>query len=366
MPSQPKLGRVAPGLLAVALGGLAPGACTGGKGAAAQRPRGVPVKVEAARQQSVDVTSEYVATLRSRQSTAVMPQVDGQVTRIFVHAGDQVTPGTPLLQIDPEKQQATLSSVTDTVAAKRAALEYARQQFQRVSGLSKEGVVSSQDLDQARTALDSAQANLSATEAQVREQTVQLQYYTVTAPRAGVVGDIPVRVGDRVTASTQLTTVDTPGALEAYVSVPVERAAELRVGMPVRIVDESGKVLTESHVRFISPQVSDATQTVLVKAPIENPKRSLRPAQFVRVQVVWATQQGTLVPVLAVDRIGNQAFVFLAHEKDGMTVAQQKLVELGEIVGNDYVVLAGVRPGESVIVSGTQFLRDGIPVFPQG
>ncbi len=366
MPSQPKLGRIVPAIGMAVLGGLAASACSGGKGAAAQGPRGVPVKVEAAHQQSVDETSEYVATLRSRRSTAVMPQVDGQVTRIFVHSGDRVRLGTPLMQIDPEKQQATVRSVTDMVAAKRAALEYARQQFQRVSDLSRQGVVSGQDLDQARTALDAARADLRSTEAQVREQTVELQYYKVTAPRAGVVGDIPVRVGDRVTASTELTTVDTPGALEVYVSVPVERAGELRIGMPVRIVDDAGKVLAESRIAFISPQVSDETQTVLVKAPIENAKGSLRPAQFVRVRVVWATRQGTLVPVLAVDRVGSEAFVFLAEKKDGMTVARQKLVRLGEIVGNNYLVLSGVRAGEPVIVSGTQFLRDGTPVVPQG
>ncbi len=365
MCSKAKLGHVLPALLATTLG-LASSACGDGKGAAAQGPRGVPVKVEAARQQSVDETSEYVATLRSRESTAVMPQVDGQITRIFVHAGERVLPGTPLMQIDPAKQQATLRSVADTLASKRAALDYARQQYQRVSGLSKEGVVSRQDLDQARTALDAAQADLRSTEAQVREQTVQLRYYRVTAPRAGVVGDIPVRVGDRVTAATQLTTVDTPGALEAYISVPVERAAQLRMGMPVRIVDDAGQLLAESRISFISPQVNDQTQTVLVKAQIENAQRSLRPAQFVRARVVWATRQGTLVPVLAVDRIGNEAFVFLAQKKDGLTIAQQKSVRLGEIVGNDYLVLAGVAPGNPVIVSGTQFLRDGTPVLPQG
>ena len=148
--------------------------------------------------------------------------------------------------------------------------------------------------------------------------------------------------------------------------MPVERAADLRIGMPVRLVDASGKVLSQSHVRFISPQVADATQTVLVKALIGNQKGSLRPAQFARAQLVWASRQGILVPVLAVDRIGSQAFVFLAEKKDGMTVARQNVVELGGIVGNDYLVLSGVKPGEPVIVSGTQFLRDGIPVLPQG
>src|SRR2546425_6307957 len=90
-------------------------------------------------------------------------------------------------------------------------------------------VVSKQSLDEAQTALEAVEAQVKALEAQVREQQVQLHYYGVLAPTSGVVGDIPVRVGDRVTPSTLLTTVDQPGDLEAYIKVPVERARELRL-----------------------------------------------------------------------------------------------------------------------------------------
>jgi RND family efflux transporter MFP subunit len=199
----------------------------------------------------------------------------------------------------------------------------------------------------------------------VREQQAQLRYYRVTAPAAGVVGDIPVRVGDRVTVSTLLTTVDSPGIMEVYVSVPVERASQLRPGLPLRILDSTGKVVAESHLTFVSPQVDDQTQTVLVKAGIED-KGTLRPAQFIRARVVWGTREGPVVPVLAVSRISGQHFAFVAEtEKEGL-VARQRPVQVGEIVGNDYVVLSGIKPGDRVIVSGTQFLRDGVPVNPQG
>src|SRR5262249_24328471 len=151
-----------------------------------------------------------------------------------------------------------------TRAAKLASLEFAKQQFERLNRLAAEGVASRQDLDQARTALDSAQAELKALDAQVTEQQVQLHYHSVAAPRNGIVGDVPVRVGDRVTVSTLLTTVDRPGSFEAYVSVPVERSPGLRLGMPVKIVDAMGAVLAESRVTFVSPRVDDQTQTVLV------------------------------------------------------------------------------------------------------
>jgi RND family efflux transporter MFP subunit len=198
----------------------------------------------------------------------------------------------------------------------------------------------------------------------VREQQAELRYYRVTAPAAGVVGDVPVRVGDRVTVSTLLTTVDSPGIMEVYLSVPVERAAQVRPGLPVRILGSTGEVVAESHVSFVSPQVDDRTQTVLVKAGLEN-KGTLRPAQFIRARLVWGTRDGPVVPVLAVSRISGQYFAFVAEQqKDGL-VARQRPVKVGEIVGNDYVVLEGIKEGDRVIVSGTQFLRDGVPVSPQ-
>ena len=336
--------------------------CRGGPQAGGPPP--MPVKIRVARPVAVDDSSEYVATLRSRGSAAIMPQVEGHVTAIHVRSGARVAAGAPLMQIDPVKQEAAVSSQEDTRASRRAALEFARQQYERTRGLHASGIASEQDLDRARSALDAAQADLSAVEAQVREQQAQLRYYRVTAPVAGVVGDVPVRVGDRVTVSTLLTTVDSPGLMEAYVHVPVERAGDLRLGLPVRIVDSSGNVVAESHVTFVSPQVDDQTQTVLVKAGIEQPG-SLRPAQFIRARVVWGTRETPTVPVLAVSRISGQHFAFVAEEEKGALVAKQKPIQVGEIVGNDYVVLSGIASGDRLIVSGTQFLRDGVPVAPQ-
>jgi RND family efflux transporter MFP subunit len=199
----------------------------------------------------------------------------------------------------------------------------------------------------------------------VREQEVQLHYYTVASPTDGIVGDIPVRVGDRVTVSTLLTTVDQPGALEAYVYVPVERAAEVKVGTPVEILDEGSKPLATSRIRFISPQVDNQTQTVLVKAAIESTSR-LRTGEFIRARVVWGTHDSPTIPVLAVTRISGQYFGYVAEEKDGSLVARQRPLSVGQIVGNDYVVRDGIKPGDRIIVSGTQFLADGVPVSPQG
>ncbi len=331
----------------------------------AQAPMAIPVKVQIAQNVPVSDSSEYVATLKSRDSAVIMPQVEGWVTDIYVRSGEAVAAGARLMQIDPAKQQATVVSQESARAAQQANLAYASEQYKRASGLYSAGVVSRQDLDQAKSALDAAEAQLQALDAQLREQQVQLHYYTVVAPRAGIVGDVPVRVGDRVTNTTVLTTVDKPGSLEAYIYVPVERSTQLKRDMLAQLVDGEGNVVADSHVSFISPRVDDTTQTVLVKSVIANRGDRLRTSQFIRARIVWGTKLMPLAPVLAVSRIGGQYFAFVAEPAGAGFVTRQKPLRIGQMVGNDYAVLEGIKPGDRIIVSGTQFLVDGAPVTPQ-
>jgi RND family efflux transporter MFP subunit len=356
---------VLPGLLLSAV--LFTAACGNDKPAnAAGGPHAMPVKVQTASELKVEDTTDYVATLKSRDTAVVMPQVEGIITQIFVHSGQRVADGVPLMQIDPAKQQATLQSQESATAAQLAQLKLAQQSYDRTKGLADAGVVSKQELDNARANLDAANAQLKSLGAQVNEQQVQLHYYKVVAPRAGIVGDVPVRVGDRVITTTQLTTVDRPGSLEAYIYVPIERASQLRPNLPVQIVDASGNPLANSKVTFISPQVDNATQTILVKATIANANDGLRNAQFIRARVIWGSEQKPVVPVVAVSRIGGVYFAFVAEsDQKGGYVAHQRPLQIGQIVGNNYVVLDGVKPGDKVVVSGTQYLIDGVPVVPQ-
>jgi len=353
----------------VVAAGIALALACSGKGAQNPEAGGgfhaMPVKVMEAKAVPVNDASDYVATLKSRDSAVIMPQVEGQITQIFVHSGDHVAGGSALMEIDPLKQQATVRSQESARAAQQAQLNWAKQQYQRAEGLAAAGVVSKQDLDQAKSTMDAAQAQMDALDAQVREQEVQLHYYKVVAPREGIVGDIPVRVGDRVTTTTQLTTVDQPGSLEAYVYVPVERSSQLKMGLPVQVLDSNGKVLADTRISFISPQVDNTTQTVLVKARIANGNDALRQSQFIRARIVWGTHQSPEVPILAVSRLAGQYFAFVAEPQKGGFVAKQKPLTIGQTVGNDFEVRDGIKPGDKVIISGTQFLMDGVPVVPQ-
>ena len=341
------------------------GGKTSAGGPAGGGPMAMPVQVEVAQSIRIPETTEYLSVLKSRQSAMINPQVEGQVTKIFVKSGDDVTTGTPLLQIDPLKQRATVSGQEASRAAQQATAQLAKVNLERSQKLYAAGVISKQDLDNAESTYDSAEAQLKSLSDQVEQQRVELHYYDVSAPVDGIVGDIPVRVGDRVTVSTLLTTVNLPGALEAYIYVPADRAKQLRLGLPVRLLDENGNAVSDTHITFVSPQVETDTQTVLAKAAVANAKDQLRIAQQVRAQVTWGAHEGPVVPVLAVLRINGQAFVFVADHEGNGSVARQKLLKLGDTIGNDYAVLDGLKAGDHIIVSGTQFLQDGMPVMEQ-
>jgi len=309
----------------------------------------------------VERTTEYVGSVKSRHSTSVQPQVEGTLVRIAVHSGERVRAGDLLMEIDPSRQAAAVASLESLRLAREADLDYARQHAARQRRLLEAGAVSEQETQQADSVLRTAEAQLSAINEQIAEEKVLLGYYRVTAPVAGIVGDVPVRVGDRATTSTVLTTIDAPEALELYVRIPVKEAAGLRAGLPVRIVDDQGGVLTTSAVAFVSPQVDDRTQSVLAKAPLADAP-DFRNDQFVRAIVVWREEPSLTVPLVAVSRVNGRYFAFVAEEADGRTVARQRSLTLGPLVGNDYLLLDGLAPGERLIVSGVQKIGDGSPV----
>jgi len=335
------------------------------KGAPGTPPGGMPVQVQIVKSTTMPDTAEYLSVLKSRHSANINPQVEGQITKIFVKSGDRVRAGQPLLQIDPLKQQATVSGQEAARAAQEANVQLAKVSYERAKRLSEAGVISKAEYDSAQSNYDAAVAQLKSLEEQVNTQKVELHYYGVSSPMDGIVGDIPVHVGDRVGVTTLLTTVDEPGALEAYIYVPVDRSRSLKVGLPVKLLNEVGELLANTTITFVSPQVDPETQTVLAKAAVTNSQTKLRISQQARVQVTWGRREGATIPFLNVTRINGQYFVFVAENSGKGAVARQKLVKIGDNVGNDVEVLEGIKPGDHLIISGTQFLQDGAPVTEQ-
>ncbi|HEY1730276.1 MAG TPA: efflux RND transporter periplasmic adaptor subunit [Terriglobales bacterium] len=322
----------------------------------------MPVKLQTVQDQQIGDASEYVATIKSRNSATIMSDVEGWIFDIHVHSGQLVKKGDTLMEIDPRRQRATVSNYDSQKASKEAALQWAKSQLDRTRALAASGVVSKQDLEQAQANYDGAAADVKALDAQITSSKVQLKYYSVFAPTDGIVGDVPVHVGDRVTNTTPLTTIDERNGLEVYISIPSEHARDIKMGSPIEVLDQAGKVLLKTNVYFISPQVETGTQSILVKAPADKAADVLRNMQLVRARIVWNTHSGVTIPVIAVSRVSGQFFAFIAAEDNGKTVVHQRPLELGEITGNDYTVLSGLNAGERVVVSGGQNLADGAAV----
>lgn len=329
----------------------------------------MPVEIITVEPKPVERTSEFVGTIKSRRSTNIQPQAEGFLTRIAVRSGDRVKPGTLLMEIDSRPQEAAVASLEAIRAAREVDVTYARQEAQRAQTLLTAGAASQQDADRALNALKAAEAQAHAVDEQLRQLRTELAYHRVTAPTSGIIGDIPVHEGDRVTKSSVLTTIDENAGLEVYLNVPVQQAPGLRIGLPVRLLDDKGQAVAIEHIAFVSPSVDDATQTVLAKLPL-SVTGGFRPSQYVRAHVIWSSDPGLTVPVTAALRVNGAYFVFVAEPAEGSgatapgLVAHQRAVTLGPVVGNDYLVLTGLKPGEQLIVSGIQKIGDGAPVQP--
>ncbi len=370
--------------------------------------RAVPVPIAAVESGIVTDSSDYVANLQSRQSVTLQPRVDGYVQEIYVKAGDRVEAGAPILRIDPAKQQAVVQRSVAGVATSQADFEsakatlvqlrarkdsilsnvdFSQKEYDRFAKLTAEGAIAKQKLDEVSNNLRTVRAELGQIDAQMEAQQasinsaatrieesragavqeeVQLDFYTVTAPFAGVVGDIPIKVGDNVSSTSQLATVTQNQVLEVQISVPIENAPRLKMGMPVELLDAQEKPLVKGNVAFISPNINAQNQSVLVKAAFNNGNNQLKANQFVRARLIWSSRSGVLVPTSAISRLGGQDFIFVAEKSDvngkSQLIANQKAIKLGKITGNKQEVLEGLASKDRIVASGILQLRNGAAI----
>lgn len=374
----------------------------------AGKPQGTPVKLQTVEQSTLLDSSEYLGNLEAENRVDLRPEAEGRVREIFVSSGSIVEKGTPILQLRPEKSQAEVGGAVANVNAAIAsrsnaeaqikAVEAQRvsdaanvnlqeEQFKRISGLVAQGALPKQQLDQVRRDRDAARAALNATDEKIRaaratldQQNAALQQAQTTvtsrqedlketrvvAPIAGVVGNVTVKLGDYVKTTDILTSIIQNQNLSLNLSISTNQTSQLRVGLPVQLIGTKGEeIISTGKISFISPQVNQ-DQQILAKASFSNSEGKLRDGQRVRAKVIWKQNQGVSVPTTAVVPIAGEKFVFIAQaQADSKLVAKQKPVKLGEINGNNYEVLEGLKPGEKVIVSGLLNLTDGAPIIPQ-
>ncbi|MEB3287431.1 MAG: efflux RND transporter periplasmic adaptor subunit [Vampirovibrionales bacterium] len=366
---------------------------------------GVPVEALRIDSENIPQFEDYQATLISRRSVMLQPRVAGQISEIYVQAGQRVAAGAPLIQIDARQQQAALTSSQADAAAMQAAIKQAQDNVQslveqriglassvdlneklvaRYKNLYAKGAVSLQELDQYSNALDKAKSDLEANQAQIQAQrsavatakknyerslantgqsSVLLQFYKITAPFAGTVGDIPVKVGTYVSTDTQLLSVTENQTLELNINLPADKAFDARSGIPVEVLDNHGEIVSRSKLAFVSPLVDPGTQTILVKAILNNPDTRLKANQSVKARVYFSNQKGFLVPTGAVSHLGGQDFVFMINKQGDKTLVKQQPVKVGALmVGTHYVVSSGLKVGDVIVATGIQKLMDGVPV----
>jgi len=326
----------------------------------------MPVQTQIIAAAPVPEYDEYVSTIKSRRSATISPQVDGNLVKINVHSGERVHAGEILMEIDPAKQEATVASSHSTEQQKLAVFQYNQIEVERQRKLFDQGVTSRDAFDQAEQAYKNSQADYESTVATTQSQKKQLGYYHIAAPFDGIVGDVPVHLGDYVSPTTVLTTVDENRDLEAYIYIPTERVTQIRKGLPVVILDNQEHELARTAIDFVSPQVDNGLQGILAKAPVKADLSRIRNLQQIKARVIWTTSSIPVVPVLAVSRLGGQTFVYVATNEGGKYVAKQRPITIGDTVGNNYAVKSGLQNGDKVIVSGIQFLIDGAPVQPLG
>ena len=329
---------------------------------AAPPPREVEVVTLAPRE--VRDTGEYLGSLLSRQSVTVLPQVAGYVRRIHVRPGQKVEEGAPLLEVDAREESAALDSAQAQHSSAQVNLDLARRTAARTEALYKEGLASAQELERAQAQVEAAEASSRSSAAQVTQRQVQLQYHVVRAPFAGTAGDVLVRQGDFVSATTQLTSVAQADALEVSVAVPAARARSIKPDTALEVLDAQGKVLLTSSVFFVAPQADPRTQLVEVKAAFRN-SVGLRPSELVRARIVYSTRDALQIPALAVVRQSGQPFAMVVQDKDGKTVVERRPITLGPLGDMAYVVEGGLKEGDRVAVSSMQALRDGMAVKPK-
>jgi RND family efflux transporter MFP subunit len=367
------------------------------------------VKLQNVETSTVEESSEFVGTLQAAKIVVVKTEADGKISQIIAREGSSVAVGTPLVQISPDKREAqvggAIANVNAAVATQENAsaqleqakadrasaladLELSSANLKRISTLVSQGAYAQQQLDQAQrnrsadlaklnaadkriqaaqATIGQAQASLQEAKANASLSSEQLRDTRVTAPITGVVGTIPLKLGDYVKVGDTITTIVQNDTLDLSLKgISADRASQLRLGLPVQLNDpKTGELLATGRISFISPQVNAETQSILAKASFPNPEGTLRDAQNVQARVIWNRKAGVSIPTTAISRVAGQNFVYVA-QTDGQSklIARQKPVKLGDIKGNNYPVLEGLKPGEKIIVSGIQNLSDGAPITP--
>ena len=321
--------------------------CAGGKGAAAAsggRAAGggpVPVEVRAARSDTVVDLITATGQIESVQSVELRPDVEGRLVEIYVREGAGVTAGEPLFKVDDAELKAQ-------VARAEADRDLAEQALTRTLQLLAEKAAAPADVERAEATARSARAGLELLK-------VRLDRTVVRAPWDGVAGGRFVSVGDYVTSSTRLITLQTVNPQRASFQVPERYADRLKLRQRVTFgVAALAEREFTGVVDFVDPRVQLPARTITVKALVQNPRHSLQAGMFIEARLETERRpHAVLIPEDAVLALPEGTFVWVVLDGDK---PERRPVELGVRRPGYVEVRSGVKDGELVVVGGAERL----------
>lgn len=347
-----------------------------GSGEQQQPPAGPPqVGVIAVKMQPVTLTSELPGRTTAYETSEVRPQINGLIVARLFEEGAMVRAGQPLYRIDPAPYQAQVASARAALTRARASIGASQALARRYGELIKINAVSRQEYDNAVAAAQQAQADVAAQQAALRAAEIDLGRTTIRAPISGRIGRSTFTTGALVTAAqtAPLTTIQRID--QVFVDIQQSSADLLKLRQQimagnlardgaarVRLKLEDGSTYpVEGVMKFADVTVDPATGSQTIRALFANPDALLLPGMFVRAELAEGTRSDAiLVPQRAVSRDERGKPVALVVGPDGKLAP--RILTAPRTVGANWLVTAGLRPGDRVVVEGAQNLQPGTPV----
>ena len=344
--------------------------CTSACGPASAPPAALPPKpVVAVKATTRDVPLylDEIGNCTAYETVTVQPQVSGPVMEIHFTDGQEVKKGDALFTIDPRPYQAALDKANATLAQDMAKHAYDEAQFKRNEELSKTKVVSSQDLDNARSTSQGSEAAVKADTAAVEQAQINLDYCSIKSPIDGRASKRMVDTGNVVTANTtQLLLIQRQDPIYVDFIIPESALPKVRgfiaagtLKVQASFADDPSKTRT-GDFNFLDSGVQQGSGTVRMRAIYDNKDRMFWPGQFVNVRILLDTiKDAVLAPSDAVQIGANGPFVFVV--KPDNTV-ELRPVKPGQRQDDNVVITEGIKAGENVVVTGQLALAPGSKV----
>lgn len=322
----------------------------------------------------IDVPLKFSAKLSGESDVTITPQVSGQLMKICVKEGQQVSKGQVLFQIDSRDAQLELESAEANLQSAIAQESSAKLEYESNKNLFEKGIVSRYTMESAENSYKQAQASVAQYRATRNRAKVNLGYCTITAPVTGVIGEIPVRVGDQVSQGTELTVVSGNQQMEAEYSL-AESVLEQAVSMgETRSMKEAIKTLPEvtfvmkngteyKHKGRISTAtgvVNAATGTLSVKAIFPNPEGLLYSGIQGTVVMPMHREGVMVVPQVAVVKLQDKQLVYKVQADSTVTSVTVTTEDISN--GEDYIV-TGLNEGDRIVTVGANNLHEGQKVL---